>query len=256
MASREHWIRHGLFAGVLLLALGAVWLLNAGHPRSRADRDARIELTGVEATITPRLEGFDRIQLKVPTGIRIVAGRPFAVSISADRAVLDLIEARVEDGTLLVTPKRKDRRLRMKGAHMKIEVALPKLSALRIDGAVEGGVEGLDGGNLAVAVNGAADLDLAGHCERFALTVNGAASITARPLKCDEVRVALNGAGAASVHASHSIHAVINGVGHVTVYGHPADVEIRKGGLGRVELRDDDPEEGGDAGTITGDRGS
>lgn len=244
MASREQWIRHGLFGGILLLALGAVWLLNAGDERSGARDSIHISLTGEGATIQPALEDFDRVRLKIPAKIDITAGRPFAVSISADRAVLDHLEARVEDGTLIVGPKPEKRRLRLNDAHIEVAVSLPKLTALRIDGAVEGDVEGLDGGDLALAINGAADIDLAGRCERLDVTVNGAASISARPLKCADVRVTLNGAGNASVHASRSIRGQINGVGNVTVYGHPSDVEIRKGGFGHFELRDEDENDG------------
>ncbi len=238
MAARDQWIRHALFAGVVLLALGAVWLFNAGDGLSGASGGASVELTGERGTVRPALDGFERIRLKVPAEVDITAGGSFGVSLSADRAVLERIEARVENGTLIVAPKPGD--LRLRNAHVAIRVTLPTLSALRVDGAVEGGVEGIGGGDFALTVNGAADLDLGGRCERFDLTVNGAASIAARSLKCADVRVTLNGAGNTSVYASRAVRARLNGVGNVVVYGHPAEVEAHKGGFGRIELRDDE----------------
>lgn len=234
---REQLIRTGLFAGVLAVALGVVLFGNEPKGMDRVAAVSDEVTTGQQETMTPAVRDFTAVELDVPASIDVTVGKDYALTITGEKAVLARLDVRVHDGTLTI--RRKGHRRFRNHPRLKITLSAPALSAVAINGAAEGRIAGLAGGQFALTVNGAGHLDLLGTCEAFVLTINGAGEVGAENLRCRAVTATINGAGDAAVHASERLTASINGAGNITVHGHPEVVHSSKVGFGRITILSD-----------------
>lgn len=232
--------RHGLFGGVLLIAVIAVVVAAAMDGR----RDAghmnfglnRVTLSGETASQSRSVEPFDRITLRGGYQLNLTAGQEQGVTLTGDTALLKITETRVEDGELFIGPAG-NMRVR-KYENFELRITLPALRSLTVDGAVDGTLVALDSERIAIVVNGAAQIKADGRCGHLELEANGTGKIDAQSLACRTVQIATNGVGSASVHASELADIEINGIGTIDLYGNPPDKRTRKSGLGKITIHD------------------
>lgn len=233
---RDQLFRHSLFFGILALAVTAIAVSSAYAPKAARDGGDTIALTGETVTEQRDVRGFDRIQVRGALELVATAQEDYAFEITGDRALVELYETRVEDGVLLIEPKKK---LRLRGANMELKaaVALPALHGLTVDGAVDANLQNIDSETLALAINGAGEVKATGRCGTLSAVTNGAGEINTVGLRCQSIQVTINGAGEAEVYAAQEAAVAINGVGDVTVYGNPGKVTKTKSGLGDIDIR-------------------
>lgn len=218
-------------------ALGGVLFSQGGGDRD-GDSDVLVRTSGGQTVAWSELAGFDRVRLVGAFDLDLVAGEDFSVELRGNRALLDRMTARVEDGTLVIEP---ERGAKLRGnVDLDLTIHLPTLAALTIDGAVDGGLSGLDSEELAIAVNGAAELDGTGRCGTLSLVINGAGDSDFSELACREASVVINGAGSAEIRASESASVTLNGVGGIEVHGNPAKLVQSKGGFGKITVHGPD----------------
>lgn len=219
-------------------ALGSVLFSQGGNPAGGDGSLVVIRNSGEDATEKPDLTGFDRVRLVGAFELDLVAGEAFSIEMRGDRALLDRISARVEDTTLVIGP---EGRGKLRG-EMDIDLAIrmPTLAGLVVDGAVDGKLRGVDSEDLAITVNGAADLEGEGRCGRLAIVINGAGESDFSALLCRESSIVINGAGSADIYASGTASVTLNGVGEVDVRGNPSKVSQSKGGFGTITVHGPD----------------
>ncbi|MBO4292706.1 MAG: DUF2807 domain-containing protein, partial [Lachnospiraceae bacterium] len=83
-----------------------------------------------------------------------------------------------------------------------------------------------------VKFEGSGDLSFSGETTDLDVDVKGAMLFEAEELKSKHANVYVNGAASCSVYASESISAVLEGIGEITYYGKPANVDKKINGLG------------------------
>lgn len=224
------WGALGLLAAGAALG-GVLFPQGNGHAGSS---DIVIHKSGDEATEKPDLSGFDRVRLAGAFDLDLVAGEAFSVEMRGDRALLDRMTARVEDGTLVIEP---EGRGKLRGElDLDLTIRMPTLAGLVIDGAAVGELHGIDSEDLAITVNGAADLEGEGRCGKLAVVINGAGESDFSELRCREASIVINGAGSADIHASETASVTLNGIGDVDVHGNPSKVSQSKSGFGTITV--------------------
>lgn len=207
-----------------------VWLAVLGCGGS-----AGVPGSGVEATQTRALDGdFDRIEIDGTGRIEVTRSTTATLEIAADDNLLPLITHRVADGRLLIRPSEAI----APKSELVIRIQLPALKQLTLRGSAAANLPDMAGDDLAVEIQGAGTVKVAGSLTRFDATVNGAGSIEAGELAADTVAITLSGAGKAEIRARKELAVVVNGVGRVRYHGSP-QVSKTINGLGSVERAGD-----------------
>jgi len=180
---------------------------------------------------------FDSVH--VASGIRatisIGARRP--VHLEADKAVLEVIETRVEDGTLHIGFKPRSRL--WNAGEVVATVQTPELhavagsggavvratftrfarSAISAGGGSEIHVRGVDARELAMEGSGGAVLDVAGRAEMLELQLSGGSRLDGRQLEAVDVDVQGSGGSVAGVRASGKVRGNLSGGSEMHVRG-------------------------------------
>ena len=120
---------------------------------------------------------------------------------------------------------------------MAMRITMKALKGVKIMGAGDIDIRGIEGGVFEYDLFGAGDLDIDGEVDEFDITLNGAGDIDARDLKAKHVTTRLNGVGDVEVTATESIDAKINGVGEIDYWGKPDKEKTRVGGLGEINRK-------------------
>lgn len=202
------------------------WRENAfvfGHASRMAEGPPKSE----ERTLPP----FDKIKLQTAGEFTVTVGAAQRLSVNAGAQVIDRIETRVENGTLIV-----DSSVSGFDRTPKFILSLPTLSQVEIDGG--GGrfrVHGLNGETFTLNCDGAADFAADGTVEALDVEVDGAARVDTRALRAKTVKVRLDGAGLVKVYASDRLDARLDGLGSIRYAGAPKDVQKEIDGLGKIE---------------------
>ncbi len=235
----------------------------AANPTSVAGRTARTEMREVAATTSA-------VELVGPIDLRLKQGDIPSLKVRGEQRLLGNIATEQSGNTLrigskglLLHPRRP----------IEVELVLPSLSELVINGSGDSTVNGFSGERLSVqlqgsgnltfngrykqveaGVHGSGDLNLnTGHGERVALEMVGSGAITssgsckeltadltgsgeldAQHLASDKVTVTLQGSGTTNVFARQSADLTVKGTGDIRVYGNPSDRNVSRSGSGGV----------------------
>lgn len=179
------------------------------------------------------LPPFERIVLECGLDIDVQVGGKRSAAVTLDDNLLDEFVAEVKDRTLRIDWRHNCRPSR----ECRLDLTVPSLAEVVIDGAGDVDVGGIAGERFAVEINGAGDMELDGEVDRFELEINGAGDVDADRLLAREVSVRVSGAGDAEVHATERLEAEVSGVGDVTYAGSPEEREVRVHGVGSVRRR-------------------
>jgi len=117
---------------------------------------------------------------------------------------------------------------------MRVTVTLPQLTAFTMSGAGETTLAHVSGDSLEVRFGGAGSLKADGTVRNLTLNVGGVGSIDTRELHADNANVNVGGVGSVKVWASQRLDASVGGVGSLTYYGDPKQVNTSGGGLGSI----------------------
>lgn len=233
----------------------------------------RVSLSGRTETRPVAVASFDKVELKGPDTVIVRVGGGPGVSMAGDAAVLDTVEAVVEDGKLVV--RRKGRGWNISGARERatVTVTVPRLAAASVGGSGRMTVDRVDAGQFSAAVGGSGDLrvgdvragklevavggsgelkldrveansvdmaiggsgtiDAAGRARSIEAAIAGSGDILASRLQSDTAEVSIAGSGTANVYARTTASIAIMGSGDAVVAG-GAQCETSKMGSGSV----------------------
>jgi len=232
---RTQLLRHGVFGGAIVTAFFGVALAAAFAPeRQVRHEESSIELSGMEASETREVADFEALALRGSYKLDLTAGETYGLTLTGDKAMLAKLKTKVEGKTLMLGLE-EGLRWRDQG-RLEARVTMPMLSALTVDGSIDGRLASIDSEGLSITINGAGEIEADGVCGRLSLTTNGAGDFEGEELRCKSVAITINGAGDAAVYASQSLSSTINGVGDVTVYGNPQSVAKTRSGFGSVTI--------------------
>lgn len=235
----------------------------AAHPTSVAGRAARTEVREVSATIS-------NVELVGPIDLRLKQGDVPSLKVRGEQRLLGNIGTEQDGPTLrigskglLLHPRRP----------IEVELVLPSLHELVVNGSGDSNVNGFTGEHLSVqlqgsgnltfngryknveaGVHGSGDLNLntghgekvklemvgsgaitsSGSCKELTAEVTGSGDLDAQHLATDKVAVTLLGSGTTNVFARQSADLTVKGTGNIRVFGNPSERNVSRSGSGGV----------------------
>ena len=175
--------------------------------------------SGVSATETRAVAGFDALTVTAPLRVEVAAGGAPSLEITADDNVLPLVRAEVRSGRLYLSlaPHTSLTLLR----EIVCRVSVGRLRELDASAAARVVLDGLDGERLQLRLSGAASAWVTGSVGELTLDASGASRVQGFDLRSRSVRATLAGASYAQLRAHESLVADVSGASTLEYRGDP-----------------------------------
>ncbi|MDH3283387.1 MAG: DUF2807 domain-containing protein [Acidobacteriota bacterium] len=211
-------------------ALLAEMSLGAGCCVYRMDA---IRGSGKIATETREISSFESLVVTGAADVELSIGEPLSLWIEADDNLLPLVTTDVRGERLVVSSR---------GSYstrhgVRVRVAAPAVSSVKLAGSGTITIEGLDGGELELTVAGSGDIVVTGEVDSLDASVGGSGDIDGSRLVSRSVRARIAGSGDIDVHATEALTATIAGSGEITYRGDPPSIERSIAGSGSISAR-------------------
>jgi hypothetical protein len=187
---------------------------------------------------TREVDSFDAISVEGAAKLEITIGEPLAVVVNGHEQAVRRVKTDVRDGTLHIKSRPKDWLIRNNNARLTLQITLPRLDSLRLEGGNDVSVAGFAGGDTNIKAAGAAHIKADGHVEQLTVHLSGAGHADLSRLAADDATVVVEGVGSVIVQPRESLDATMNGVGAILYTGSPRRVNTRMNGLGTIGQRE------------------
>ena len=187
---------------------------------------------------TREVDIFDAIDLTGAAKLEITIGEPLAVVINGHEQAVRRVKTEVHNGTLHIKSKPKDWLIRNSHERLTLQITLPRLNSLQLEGGNDVNVAGFAGGKTNINAAGAAHIKADGHVEQLTVRLSGAGHADLSKLTADDATVTVDGVGSVIVSPRESLDATMNGVGAILYTGSPRRVNTRMNGVGTIGQRD------------------
>ena len=219
--------------------------------------------------ISSDIKGFSKVWLSSSSDVKISMGKIFSVVMTGDEEKIDNTTLVRQRDTLIIKSKKENRNRNYdRDQLMLVEIVMPNIEEMKINGSGNVYITGVDSKKLDLAINGLGDItvegrsegiDLAingsgdiimdridgknvdlsihgsgnvtfggGTCQSFKILIYGSGDVHADKVQCIDVDVDILGSGDSSVYASNSINFDSRGSGKVDVFGRPKSVYDKK----------------------------
>lgn len=233
----------------LLIASTAAIALAGCHFGGKAEsREA-----GPEASRNYQVASFDRIEVAGPYDVAVTTGGATSVAASGGANLLDETEVMVEDGALVIRPKKhKGMRFHWNGGKARFAVNVEALrgaaiagsgdvSVDKVDGDFAGevagsgsiGVGALNGGKTTVEIAGSGEFTGSGRVDALEVDIAGSGDVDLAGLTAKTAEISIAGSGNVKANASETADVNIMGSGDVELGG-GAKCNVSKAGSGNV----------------------
>ncbi|GFE78215.1 hypothetical protein GCM10011487_02150 [Steroidobacter agaridevorans] len=180
---------------------------------------------------------FDSISLEGAAKLEIKIGEPLSVQVSGNEKTVGRTETNVSGGTLHIKNKARDWTIR-NNTRLTVQITLPKLESLEVEGGNDVSVAGLHGGDTAIKAAGATNITADGQLDELTVRLAGAGHADLSKLAVADAKVTVDGVGSVIVNPQESLDATMNGVGAIFYTGSPRKVNTRMNGLGTIARQD------------------
>ena len=204
---------------------------------------------------TRQVDEFTSLSSRGPMDVQIDYGNSNSIKIEADENLLPFIETTVENGKLIIEPKKT---INLKSrSKIVVHVSMTKIKDLQLsgsgningsgafesDGETELGISG--SGNIklnsarfndvALNISGSGNIQLkTGSADDLKVAVSGSGNIDCSGVVSENADVKISGSGNASVNANKSISANISGSGNVFYKGNATNIFTKVVGSGKA----------------------
>jgi hypothetical protein len=187
---------------------------------------------------TRDVESFDAISVAGAAKLEITIGEPAALVVNGHEQAVRRVETQVSGGTLHIKSRPKDWLIRNNNSRLTLQITLPRLQSLQLEGGNDVNVVGFAGGKTEIEASGAAHIEADGHLEQLTVRLSGAGHAELSKLVANEATVTVDGVGSVIVNPRDSLDATMNGVGAILYTGSPSRVNTRMNGFGTIGQRD------------------
>jgi putative autotransporter adhesin-like protein len=177
------------------------------------------------------VSGFNEVELNGVGNLSIQQTGSESLTVEAEEDAIPKIKAEVVNNRLVIGPKPNTTVNTTEPINYKLTVK--DLNALKLSGSGKVNAEGIDTDKLAVTVNGAGEVKMAGRAESQDVHISGSGNYQAGDLESKAAKIALGGSGSATVNASDELDTKVSGSGSVEYTGDPT-VSQDVSGAGRV----------------------
>ncbi|MGH8854856.1 MAG: GIN domain-containing protein [Telluria sp.] len=257
-----------LLLAVVLVALSYSMLRANGVAAAAEGRQVSSETRPVPAGITA-------VDLNGPIDLTLRYGSTPSLKVSGESRLLGNVDVTQEGAILHIGIRGMVLRHRRP---LEVELVLPSLASVTVDGSGESMVNGFSGERIEVrlegpgslrfngryrlveaslsgsgeldlnaggsierveaGLSGSGELTIVGGARELHATASGSGELDARHLRADTVKVGQTGSGRSTVQARESVAASISGSGDIDVYGNPAERSVSRTGTGSITFSD------------------
>lgn len=191
---------------------------------------------------------FDSIAVRGAARIVVRVGTTQSVTVEGPEKSVKSLSTEVDGDTLYIRSSRKDFVFTSSGSRLVVNVTLPALDELRLEGSNDARLSGFNGGKSRIEIEGAANVEARGRLDELTVHMQGAGRANLRELIASEAKVTVDGVGTVHVNSTDSLDATMNGVGAILYSGTPREVNTSMNGVGTIskdrKSSSDDPDEG------------
>ncbi|MBO4635302.1 MAG: DUF2807 domain-containing protein [Bacteroidales bacterium] len=196
-----------------------------------------VVLIGETVVDTLDFKDFHAITIIGQADVDFVQADEYLVVLTATEGVLEYVDDKVEDGTLILSTKK---RTHVRSDKYRYTIHAPELTSVTVNGAADLNVSSyLSDKDLKVEVNGAGDIDMTEvNVPNLGIQINGAGDIVCKALEAGSLEVEVNGAGDAKLsgHVGRADFSV-NGAGDIDARHLVCEnVTKSKHGVGSIKL--------------------
>jgi hypothetical protein len=188
------------------------------------------------------VDSFDSIDMEGAAKLEITIGEPVSVQVSGHEKAVSRMETEVRGNTLHIKGRARDWVIRDNNSRLTVQITLPKLESLELQGGNDVKLAGLRGGDTTIKAEGAANINGFGQLDELTVRLTGAGHADFSKLAVADATVTVDGVGSVIVNAHESLDATMNGVGAIFYTGTPHKVNTRMNGLGTIAQRGPDEE--------------
>jgi len=214
---------------------------------------AGVPILFAQKTKNYTVSAFKKLDINGAYTVNLTQGSNYALKIEADEEDFEYIEVS-KNGDKLIIKFTENENITINN-EIEIWITSPILEEIEINGAVE--LECKNTWNLTsinIEVNGASSMDwdincqefnmdlsgaskveMSGNAQRANVSISGAGALDAKDFITKKFNIDLSGAGNAKVYANESLSANISGIGIVTYYGNPTQINSDISLLGVLE---------------------
>jgi hypothetical protein len=199
--------------------------------------------SGVMATESRDVHGFDAVRLDGAGTLKITQGETESLTIEAEDNILPKLKSNVQGDTLILGHQDNFwRNALIPTREITYTLTVIDLTALtfngagnldmgdletnslkvEINGAGQVKIDDLTADSLSVRISGTGNVDIGGEVTEQSITIDGAGNVKAGDLQTTSTSVNFNGVANATVWATESLDVSINGGGSLNYYGSPS----------------------------------
>lgn len=203
---------------------------------------------------------FSSIKSSVVGNISIRQTQNTSVSAEGNEEMLDLLEVKVDNGTLVLDMVEQGlKKLKRGNGKLNILITTPNLTYIDNKGVgnlvIEGifnspeltinssgvgntSIENIKAGSINVDSEGVGNITLIGTADNLDIESEGVGNIYAERLKTKSAFISSEGIGNVKCYASEYLKASAEGIGRITYFGNPKKTNLSKEGIGKIKSGD------------------
>ncbi len=178
---------------------------------------------GPETTETRTVAAFDRLDISDSVEVVVTPGDSRDVVVTAGEDVIGHVSTESSGGVLHIDIV--DRGIVIGDDPFddaRVQVSAGALTGVRVDGAGDVRLTGLDREALELEIDGSGDIEASGSVGALTATIEGAGDANLSDLAARTARVSVQGAGDAQLNVSDRLDVSVQGAGDVSYRGDPA----------------------------------
>ena len=229
---RSRWVLIAILAAFLLGGLTVALMYHFDvFGDSSSSSNSATEGSGVPATQARDVAAFNSVELAGTNNVVIRVGEKQSVVVRADDNLLDRVTTEVQSGKLVIanTPGNLTAK-----SPMSVEVNVPTLKALTLNGSGNIVVDGIEAESLGVTLPGSGTLTGSGTATRLDVTVSGSGTVQFTRVVVNDVRAVVSGSGSIFITATKTLDASVPGSGAILYAGNPQEVTKSVTGSGAI----------------------
>lgn len=195
------------------------------------DHDRKID-RGPVVKETRDVGSFESIALRGSAELRVKIGSERSVAIEGSERSIGGLSTEVSGDTLYITTARKE--WSFGKSRVVIHITTPTLAELRLEGGNDVRLQGFNGGNSRIEIEGAAHVKANGRLDKLIVHMAGAGHADLKQLVANDAKVTVEGVGSVYVNSTGTLDATMNGVGAILYSGSPHEVNTSMNGLGTI----------------------
>jgi len=188
--------------------------------------------SGVVASETRSVSGFDRIVVTGSADVDVSFGDTESVVVEAEDNLLPLIETEVNGRTLEIGFKLNTSVNPTRPIH--VAVTMKSLTGAIITGSGSIDIPDLQADSVSFDISGSGSINAAGTARTVDATISGSGNIDCSDVQAASAKARILGSGDITVFASENLQALVSGSGDVIYHGDPAEVDKSITGSGSV----------------------